>query len=570
MQCCNQKRGSLKNPSNIKKQGQLQPGKLGDFTQSCFNINKLPNIETLDELSFELCNIQQAFDKCPQYYTKSNYDDLINTITKSFFHLYVKTLEDVDTPWFEGYAEINTDPIEKSKLDKKDFPGFYLINNIGAYSQFKDINGQVLVVEQNELEDQVLFFKPVIENNKFLGYEKVFSKLESINKIYNKINDIYIQIEELKSAKHVVLQQSVTYEELINLINNNNLNPGQEYKIIDYTFTTVDRYSSSAKHDFDIIVTAINTNTLSEYAKAVIKENDDYFKNNKLNLWQLKYSVYNDKYKYKWADEINGKGVIYWLKDEFGNEAGYDFKSALFNHCVSLSDPTNIEQGVSVEECEEYLTFCNFSNSLKDESLSGNFKNCIINFNDNLPRIKLINSGSNFNLNGMSLYIGPNSYNITIEGSVNYIEYSNNLNLCTSNTIVSNSHNIKTLRQNSFNIISRCQDVQFGYNNSSNFLHGCQNLVLGSTVKSLKVYNWFGCKIGNWVSNITSKDIELESSFIDSNNKNVIFQGSDIFQNKTVSSGTFTESTIQEFKFNPNIRYEKEIISKKQFITYID
>jgi hypothetical protein len=69
---------------------------------------------------------------------------------------------------------------------------------------------------------------------------------------------------------------------------------------------------------------------LNENAKAACKENDNYFKDNKLNLWELKYSIYNDTDKYNWADPQNGKGVIYWLKDEFGNEAGYDFKNALF------------------------------------------------------------------------------------------------------------------------------------------------------------------------------------------------------------------------------------------------
>lgn len=43
--------------------------------------------------------------------------------------------------------------------------------------------------------------------------------------------------------------------------------------------------------------------------------------------WELKYSLDNDTTKYAWADETNGKGVIYWLKDEYGNECPYDFKN---------------------------------------------------------------------------------------------------------------------------------------------------------------------------------------------------------------------------------------------------
>lgn len=48
-----------------------------------------------------------------------------------------------------------------------------------------------------------------------------------------------------------------------------------------------------------------------------------------MNAWELKYCLDNDKDLFDWA-ETEGKGVIYYLKDEFGNEAPYDFKNAMF------------------------------------------------------------------------------------------------------------------------------------------------------------------------------------------------------------------------------------------------
>ncbi len=48
-----------------------------------------------------------------------------------------------------------------------------------------------------------------------------------------------------------------------------------------------------------------------------------------MNAWELKYCLDNDKDLFDWA-ETDGKGVIYWLKDEFGNEAPYDFKNVMF------------------------------------------------------------------------------------------------------------------------------------------------------------------------------------------------------------------------------------------------
>lgn len=48
-----------------------------------------------------------------------------------------------------------------------------------------------------------------------------------------------------------------------------------------------------------------------------------------MNAWELKYCLDNDKDLFDWA-ETDGKGVIYYMKDEFGNEAPYDFKNAMF------------------------------------------------------------------------------------------------------------------------------------------------------------------------------------------------------------------------------------------------
>ena len=48
-----------------------------------------------------------------------------------------------------------------------------------------------------------------------------------------------------------------------------------------------------------------------------------------MNAWELKYCLDNDKDLFDWA-ETEGKGVIYYLKDEFRNEAPYDFKNAMF------------------------------------------------------------------------------------------------------------------------------------------------------------------------------------------------------------------------------------------------
>ena len=439
------------------------------YNKFCFVLNKLPNIETVKELAFELCNIQQAFDKCPQYYTKSNFDALINTITKALFHLYVKSSE---------------------------------------------ISG------------------------------------ESVN-----------------------LQQEITYSELVELINTNSLNPGQEYKITDYTFTTTQKDTSSAHHDFDIIVVADTINTLNEQARACKKEGDSYFDNNDLAAWELKYSVYNNVNKYNWADETSGKGVIYYLKDEFNNEAGFDFKSALFTKSVQVSYDNNYNEiDPTLEECNEYLTFHGFRSETTDKSLTGDFYNISIQPQKKLPYIKLINSGNNIKINAGSAYIYASS-NIELLDGINYISSSLGIIVNGSYNIVTNSYDCLISKSSMQNRIVECRDVKLGFENNANYLRGCQYLTAESRVSSLSIKNWLYCKIETECNNIQSSGFSLKYSTIGYSNQNVILKSSGNVYYKTIAPNTFDTSwnePEEQFEFNQDNLDKLEIISKAPLMTYVD
>lgn len=56
----------------------------------------------------------------------------------------------------------------------------------------------------------------------------------------------------------------------------------------------------------------------------------DYFTDANLPAWEIKYSLDNDDTRFAWADTENGKGVIYYMKDEWDNECHYDFKNIMF------------------------------------------------------------------------------------------------------------------------------------------------------------------------------------------------------------------------------------------------
>ena len=128
---------------------------------------------------------------------------------------------------------------------------------------------------------------------------------------------------------------SVTYSQLKTLRDNAQLVPGMWYRITDYHTTTVQEDTQSADHQFDVIVRADAVNKLNENAFAAISHGDTYFTNAgaKLEAWQLKYCLDNDIDRFAWADEVNGKGVIYWMRDEWGNECPYDFKNIQFKRC---------------------------------------------------------------------------------------------------------------------------------------------------------------------------------------------------------------------------------------------
>ena len=89
---------------------------------------------------------------------------------------------------------------------------------------------------------------------------------------------------------------------------------------------------SVADHQFDVIVIALTSDTLSENASAALSLGDTYFKNSNISSWKLWYCLDNDKSRFIWADTVRGKGVIYRMIDQSGNDCPYDFKNVQFKY----------------------------------------------------------------------------------------------------------------------------------------------------------------------------------------------------------------------------------------------
>lgn len=133
-----------------------------------------------------------------------------------------------------------------------------------------------------------------------------------------------------KGASSAAPLTKITYSELKALRDGAKLIPGMQYRITDYTCTTITQDTQSAGHVFDVIVTADDERTLNAKARAIHHEGDTYFTKSDLAKWQIWYDLNNDQTKYGWSDEANGKGVIYRMIDEYGNDCPYDFKNIQF------------------------------------------------------------------------------------------------------------------------------------------------------------------------------------------------------------------------------------------------
>jgi hypothetical protein len=158
-------------------------------------------------------------------------------------------------------------------------------------------------------------------------------KIQTTDNTSHPLNATYLN--GIESSGFLPVCISTTYAKLKSLRDAGTLTPGATYRITDYEFTTTQVGSSSAGHGFDILVIADDSKTLNENARAIARSGDTYYSDSgdfpsDLSAWELKYCLDNDLSRFSWADTTNGKGVIYYLKDDRGNIAPYDHKNCLF------------------------------------------------------------------------------------------------------------------------------------------------------------------------------------------------------------------------------------------------
>ena len=349
----------------------------------------------------------------------------------------------------------------------------------------------------------------------------------------------------------------ITYEDLVSLRDDDSLMTGTWYRITDYecTVNSDQEEARAVSHPFDIIVKADDSHTLNENAFAAIHEDDDYFANCNLNAWQLKYCIDNDRNRFEWAnDEGDGKGVIYWMKDEWNNECPYDFKGIQFKRywidsvekgCIDSLEGTyfGIRNGrdYSIDD-GDYIwcyTFCWHNNESDDsiEDLSvqqfshtndeGGYTNTYDNKigiyrNDNqgnygpimLNNIVLLSNESydsgwfygcysnKFGNGCYSITFGNDCWNLTFGNYCYNITFGNE---CYRITFGNDCYWI-TFGNGCCSITfgNSCSDITFG--NSCNWItfgNSCSDITFGNNCYYITFGNYYrGCSAGEYVNNI--------------------------------------------------------------------
>ena len=154
--------------------------------------------------------------------------------------------------------------------------------------------------------------------------KKSLITLENLETYHKKLSE---QLSQITGVDNI---ENITYSDLKNLRDNDGLSPGRLYRITDYV-TVVNSVANdvrSAGHQFDIIVEALNENTLSEQAHAIWNksENGMYFDGENLNAWQLWYCLDNDESRFEWANSREGWKAefigYYWNDPTNGEEYG--------------------------------------------------------------------------------------------------------------------------------------------------------------------------------------------------------------------------------------------------------
>lgn len=291
-----------------------------------------------------------------------------------------------------------------------------------------------------------------------------------------------IEYEYDQLSEHAI---TVTYSELKDLRDNKKLIPGIFYRITDFVTTTAQENTISAGYPYDIIVRAVTESSLDENARAALHEGDTHFAKARIDSWVLRYSLDNDQTRFGWADPVNGKGVVYYLKDAWDNECCFDFKniqylgSSLYNFTEGLGD--------ILDDTAYYFTFhkvgygdysdCNGPDFQDDATnCTGNVIDVYIDdepYTRFLPKIVMICPENTYNDMIFNVFKGAGVHDFTLYTRFQYNRIDNSV----YNVFINGAATLNRFEDNVWNIkITGTSSVS--YNKFSRWVH---DIILNGT-----------------------------------------------------------------------------------------
>lgn len=330
------------------------------------------------------------------------------------------------------------------------------------------------------------------------------------------------------------IAERITYNDLVIKRNNGELQFGKYYMITDYV-TVVNNTGQyiSIGEGFAIIVLATSESTLSEEAFAYDNSDEEgYFRvnNANLNAWKLWYCLDNDTNRFDWASG-NGKGVIYRMIDEHGNDCPYDFKNIKFRRfeLATPETPSTARQYI-VQLCTNITN--QFSSNVLSYIWGGTYNDSVngkhywdrtiysvltgyTNFFFTFSHIVSIDTGD---IKDLSI-TGDYCKNNVIK------EYYTGNKLQLNDIVFFNTHNSSYCYNNSFN--TNCRIISFDsdcYSNS--FGSDCYSNTFGGGCRSnIFVTSNYGNSFGNRFIDNSFGDNCYYNSFSDRCTRNILADG---------------------------------------------
>lgn len=291
-------------------------------------------------------------------------------------------------------------------------------------------------------------------------FDASIKKMDSstrFNNINSSIVSIQTDISTIQSTIDSQLDNSnmtVYQRRILSILSRSNkLNINETY-VMEY-----DTYANK----FLISLIAVNSSQFSPVASVQKIAGDAYFANSDVAKWEIKYDFDNN--------------AITYMKDEFGNEAPYDFKNIISPRTSYLFNNYNNTDYSLTGECTNNtvnstwhnISFVNTTSTQKNiqyNYIGYDSSNIVINDGHNN---KVLNHTQNVTIYGNNNYIGNNNNDVIVKTDNNIIKNNNvsiNIDISSINNIIGNYNNKVELKASSnTKIYNNCTSI---YSNNSN------------------------------------------------------------------------------------------------------